>query len=181
MLRNEKTMRQTRWYVITGAPCSGKTSVICELERRGFRVVHEVARACIDRDLKNGKTRESIKADVPAFERRILHEKIRVESLLPDRETIFLDRAVPDSIAYYQIEGLPLDDPIEKSGAVCYKKIFFFERLPFEKDTVRTENADFAARIDRELKNSYRRIGYSLTSVPVLPVRERTDFILEHL
>ncbi|MBW2239191.1 MAG: AAA family ATPase [Deltaproteobacteria bacterium] len=34
-------MQQTNWHVITGAPCSGKTSVICELERRGHPVVHE--------------------------------------------------------------------------------------------------------------------------------------------
>jgi predicted ATPase len=39
---------KTNWYVITGAPCSGKTSVIRELEKRGYRVVHEVARAYIE-------------------------------------------------------------------------------------------------------------------------------------
>ena len=31
----------TNWHVITGAPCSGKTTVIRELERRGYSVVHE--------------------------------------------------------------------------------------------------------------------------------------------
>ncbi|MBW1866930.1 MAG: ATP-binding protein [Deltaproteobacteria bacterium] len=174
-------MRHTNWYVITGAPCSGKTSVICELERRGFQVVHEVARACIDRDLKNGKTPASIKADVPAFERRILHEKIRLESLLPDREIIFLDRAVPDSIAYYKLKGLPSGDVIKKSSAIRYKKIFFFERLRLKKDAVRTENTDQVARIARELESSYRRLGYALLRVPILPVRERADFILKQL
>ncbi len=174
-------MRHTNWYVITGAPCSGKTAVICELERRGFRVVHEVARACIDKDLKQGKSLASIKADVPAFERRILHTKFRVEALLQGRDILFLDRAVPDSIAYYKIEGLSTDDPIKKSNAVRYKKIFFFEPLPFKKDTVRSENTGKAARIGRELERIYRRLGYALVHVPVLPVSERTDFILKQL
>jgi predicted ATPase len=144
-------------------------------------VVHEVARASIDKALKSGKSLASIKADVPAFERRILHEKIRIESLLPDRDILFLDRAVPDSIAYYKIEGLPSADPIEKSNAVRYKKIFFFEPLPFKKDTVRSENTDKATRIGRELDIGYRRLGYALVHVPVLPVPERTDFILKQL
>ncbi len=174
-------VRHTKWCVITGAPCSGKTSVIRELERRGFKVVHEAARACIDRELKNGKTMASIKADVPAFERRILHEKVRVESLLPDRETIFLDRAVPDSIAYYKLEGLPPDEVMAKSSMVRYRKIFFFERLRFKKDEIRTEDTAGAARIGRELENVYRGLGYALLRVPIMPVRERADFILKHL
>jgi predicted ATPase len=174
-------MRHTNWYVITGAPCSGKTAVICELERRGFRVVHEVARACIDKDLKNGIPLASIKADVAAFERRILHTKFRVEALLPDRDIIFLDRAVPDSIAYCKIEGLPSADPVKKSNVVRYKKIFFFAPLPFKKDAVRTEDTAKAAWLGCELENSYRRLGYTLVHVPVLPVPERTDFILKQL
>jgi len=47
-------MRQTNWHIITGAPCSGKTTVINEIERRGIRVIHEVARAYIDRQLGKG-------------------------------------------------------------------------------------------------------------------------------
>jgi len=59
-------MQQTNWHVITGAPCSGKTSVICELERLGHPVVHEAARAYIDKELEKGKTMARIKADISA-------------------------------------------------------------------------------------------------------------------
>ena len=57
-------VRRTNWYVITGAPCSGKTSVINAFEQQGFLVVHEVARAYIDEELQQGKSLKQIKADV---------------------------------------------------------------------------------------------------------------------
>jgi predicted ATPase len=46
---------QTRWCVLTGAPCAGKTAVINELERRGHGVVHEVARAHVEAKLAEGR------------------------------------------------------------------------------------------------------------------------------
>ena len=67
-------MRYTHWQVITGAPCSGKTAVIRELENRGFRVVHEVARSFIEAQLKEGKSLTAVKADRLAFERHILQK-----------------------------------------------------------------------------------------------------------
>jgi len=91
-------MKQTNWHVITGAPCSGKTTVIRELEQLGYPVVHEVARAYIDERLKTGETIDRIKADILSFERHILYKKIAIEQSLFKEETVFLDRAVPDSI-----------------------------------------------------------------------------------
>ncbi len=117
-------MQRTNWYVITGAPCSGKTAVISALEQRGYPVVHEVARAYIDKELKNGKSIAKIKSDVLLFERHILYKKIEIEKSLSKDATVFLDRGVPDSIGYYILEGLYPDEPIKKSKQTRYKKIF---------------------------------------------------------
>ena len=174
-------MLNTNWYVITGAPSSGKTSVICELERLGYRVVHEVARAFIDEELKKGRTIEQIKFDEIAFERHILYEKIKIEESLPKKEIIFFDRAVPDSIAYFKSAGLNPNEPVKKSKLVRYKKVFLFERLEFEKDRVRSEDEVKAAELELLLMDVYQMLGYNIVHVPVLSVQERTDFILLHL
>jgi len=174
-------MRATNWYVITGAPSSGKTSVICEIERLCYRVVHEVARAFIDEELKKGKTIEQIKADELAFERHILYKKIKIEESLPKKEIIFLDRAVPDSIAYFESAGLNPNEPVKKSKLVRYKKIFLFERLEFEKDRVRSEDEAKTAELEFLLMNAYQMLGYDIVHVPVLSIQKRTDFILQHL
>lgn len=174
-------MRKTNWYVITGAPCSGKTAVIFELEQRGCRVVHETARAYIDEELQKGKSTDRIKADILSFESHILYKKIEIEQSLPENAVIFLDRAVPDSIAYYILEGLNPKDPINQSKLIQYKKIFFFERLRFEKDDVRSEDEKTAAQLNRLIYEAYNMLGYDVIYVPLMSVEKRIDFILKHL
>ena len=174
-------MHQTNWHVITGAPCSGKTAVIRELGQLGHLVVHEVARAYIDDRLQHGETIAQIKADILSFERHILYQKIAIEQSLPKEETVFLDRAVPDSIGYYILEGLDPDDPIQKSRLWRYKKIFFLDRIPFEKDPVRSEDDKIASRLDSLLKESYRMLGYEIIFVPLMSLSDRVDFILKNV
>jgi len=177
----ERLMQETNWYVITGAPSSGKTTVISALEQLGYPVVHEVARNYINKELKKGKNIRQIKADILSFERHILYKKVEIEKSLPKDAPVFLDRAVPDSIGYYILEGLSPDEPIKKSKQTRYKKIFLFERLKFEKDDVRSENDKIAAKLNRILKESYQMLGYEIISVPLLSIDDRVDFILNCL
>ena len=170
----------TRWHVITGAPCSGKTSVIESLHNLGYRVVPEVARAYIDHQLSQGATLETIKADPLAFERHLLMQKMAIEQTLPHNQRIYLDRAVPDSVAYYQIEGLDPREPLRLSRRVHYQKVFLFERLNFEKDAVRAEDHLSAACIEQLLAQCYTTLGYRIIRVPVMTVAQRSAFVLQH-
>jgi predicted ATPase len=174
-------MRKTEWIVITGAPCSGKSSVISNLELRGYPVVHEVAGAYINELLESGKSIQEIKADKLTFERTILHRKLAIEAVLSENEIIFLDRALPDSIAYFKSEGLDPSEPLEKSRIIRYRKIFHFQKLLFENDHVRNENDRMAENLDRLLKQSYELLSYPVVDVPVLTIEQRVDFILERL
>ncbi|GBC61292.1 hypothetical protein DENIS_2252 [Desulfonema ishimotonii] len=174
-------MRLTDWYVITGAPCSGKTTVINALNRMGFRVIHEAARAHIDGELKKGRTMAQIRGNTLAFQQHILRRKLTIEKRLSPRKTVFLDRGIPDSIGYYRLSGLSISEPMAHSRTVRYKKIFFFDRLGFQTDRVRSEDEATAARLDRLLREAYHTLGYNMVHVPVLPVAERTKFILKRL
>jgi len=175
-----QAVRFTRWCVITGAPSSGKTAVINQLERRGCKVVHEAARAYIGEELEKGLTLQNIKADRLAFERRILLKKVEIESHLPAAERWFLDRAVPDSIAYFRFEGLDASQPERLSRLIRYQHVFIFDRLQFARDTVRSENDESAESLERLLQDCYRQLGYELIRVPVMPVNERTRFVLDY-
>lgn len=48
------SMKKTNWYVATGAPCSGKYTIISELETRGYQVAHEAARAFMEAEIGSG-------------------------------------------------------------------------------------------------------------------------------
>jgi predicted ATPase len=174
-------MRLTNWYVITGAPCSGKTSVINDLARRNYKVVHEVARTYIKSELKKGKSLNQIKADESIFERHILLEKVKIEAGLAKDEIIFFDRGLPDSIAYYRLAGLNPAEPLCKCRNVRYKKIFLFERLIFLENSVRSEDEKTADKLGRLIEESYRLLGYDILHVPVCSVKERTQLILQRL
>lgn len=170
--------RSTRWCVITGAPSSGKTAVILQLERQGCRVVHEAARAYIEEELNKGRTLQKIKADPLNFERRILLRKIDVEAHLPAAERLFLDRAVPDSIAYFRFEGLDSTEPERQSRLTRYHQIFFFDRLQFKRDPVRSESDRSAECLERLIEVGYRELGYDPIRVPVMSVAKRARFVL---
>ena len=175
------SIHTTNWYVITGAPCSGKTAVINKLEQRGYSVVHEAARAHIDAELAKGKTLEQIKADEWAFERHILMAKVKLEAKLARNSLIFFDRAVPDSIAYYKLCGLDPTEPEQKSRTVRYQKIFLFERLTFLADPVRSEDERTADRLSQLIEESYQALAYEIIYVPLQSVEDRTEFILKRL
>ncbi len=181
LMSGDQIPEHTNWHVITGAPCSGKTAVIEVLAQQGYRTVPEFARYYIENRLACGETLETIKADALAFESHILLEKIRREKELSADELNFLDRAVPDSIAYFELEGLDPSLPLQQARLVRYRSVFLFERVILEKDAVRTEDEPTAARLEALLEQSYMRLGYNLIRVPVMPVPCRAEFILERV
>jgi predicted ATPase len=174
-------MSETNWYVVTGAPSSGKTVLVRELEKLGYRVIHEVARAYIKTQMEQGRTLEEIRADKRSFENWILHAKIAIESELPKDQVIIFDRAIPDSIAYFEVAGLDLNEAIEKITSNRYKQVFLLDRLPYEVDHARIEDSQIAIRLDQSLEQSYKMLGYEVTRIGMMPVKEWLMFVLKEI
>jgi len=170
------------WYVFTGGPSAGKTTLLQFLEKKGFIVQYEAARAYFDQQIALGKSITEIRSDEASFQQTVLELKIQNESKLPANELILFDRGIPDSIAYYEIAGLPIDDPYLQRAVnnSCYKKVFLLELLDFEADYARTDAKD-AERIQALLLKYYELEGYKVIQVPAISVEKRADFILNHL
>lgn len=173
-------MIETNWYVITGGPSSGKSTTIKYLAYIGYHVVREAAREIIDEEMKKGKMLEEIRSDESAFQRIVLARKIETEKRIPPEQITFFDRGMPDSIAYYKINGDSLDSVLEASKERKYKNIFFLEQVLFEKDYARTEDEKTAEKISNLLYESYAGLGYSVIMVPKMPVSERVELILKN-
>lgn len=170
------------WYVITGAPSSGKTTIIKLLEKRGYKVVYEVARIFIGQGLREGKTIQEIRRDEGDFQRKVLDLKIHHENKLNPKRITFLDRAIPDSIAYYELLGLPIDKYLDNATKkTSYKKIFFFEKLEFKKDYARIESKKAVERLEKLLKKAYENLPFPIIKVPKMSVGKRVKFILDNL
>jgi predicted ATPase len=171
----------SNWCVITGAPCSGKTTVVESLAEMGYQTMPEVARRYLETEIAKGRTLAQIKSDELLFERHILEEKRQIEAGLPLGERIFFDRGIPDSIAYYRQAGLDISDPVRLSRRSRYHRVFLLERLPFKDDPIRVEDDDKARALHHYILESYAMLGYEPIHIPVLPLPERIKRILGYL
>lgn len=169
------------WYVLTGGPCAGKTTTLDELARRGNRVLAEPARQVIDEKLAAGMTIEQIVSD-PDWLASVVRRADAQENALPKDELFFLDRAVPDSLAYYRHFGRELEDEIRAAIVEKrYRKVFLLDLIDFRNDEARHEDPEEAAVLHTLIREAYEGLGYEVITVPVLPVAERVDFILARL
>ena len=171
----------TKWYVITGAPNSGKTTVINSLAKLGYQTVPEIARILIDEEMKKGKTLEDIRKNDMEFQRKVLKVKIEIEKKLSKSKIVFLDRGIPDNIAYLQAYDLNYEDVLEFCKEKIYRKIFLLERFPFKKDYARIENDETAEKLQFLLRKVYSDLGYEVIGVPTVSVEERLKIILSNI
>ena len=127
------------------------------------------------------KTLKEVRGDEAEFQRKVLKIKINVEKEAPKDKTVFFDRAIPDSIAYYQICGLDLKEVLKFCQKNVYQKIFFLEQLPFDQDYARIEDNQTIKKLNKFLKESYKNLGYEVIDIPVIPVEERVRKILKEI
>lgn len=172
---------ETNWYVLTGGPCSGKSTTLEYLSSRGYLVVPEMARVVIDEEISLGQTIEQIRADEFGFQVKILDRKIQLErELLVERVTLF-DRGIPDTIAYYRKLNMRIPSILLSPPERRYKLVFFMEQLPFINDYGRVENEEDALKLSAMLYAAYIECGYDLVSIPVMSIEDRAQFILNRL
>jgi predicted ATPase len=179
--RLERKLIATRWCVVTGAPCSGKTTVLMAMEQIGFTWIPEVARVYIDQELAKGLTIDEIRRDEAAFQRGLVATKARIESELIPHDTVFFDRALPDSITYFRAVGLDPQEVVDISNNFRYFRVFIFDRLIFEQDGARIESEETMQFLDKQLELDYRNLGYEVIRVPVMPVEDRVQLILSSI
>lgn len=172
----------TNWNVITGGPCTGKTTVVNILAQRGFKTTIEHARHYIDTQRTNGRTVDEIRKNKKEFQLGVLNMQIEEEGSLDVTELVFLDRALPDTMAYYQFLGLDYDERlVEQCNKYCYKNVFVLDRLPLTNDYARLEDEAEQIRIHNLIIKVYQSFPCPIVHVPVLPPVERVDFILKHI
>lgn len=170
------------WYVITGGPSTGKTTVIDLLQKQGYTTTIEHARHYIDTMRNEGHSVEEIRNNKRKFQLGVLDMQIQQEASIKTKDIVFLDRAIPDALAYYQFLELDYDEKLIKAiEETSYKKIFILDRLPLTKDYARTENEDDQKKIHQLIIDVYKNLGFPIVFVPVLPPLERVKYILKNV
>ena len=173
---------RTNWCVITGGPSSGKTTTVDLLKTRGFETTIEHARHFLDTQRVGGRSVQEIRSNQAAFQLGILDMQIEQEAALDPDALVFLDRALPDALAYYRFLDLPPHPRLlEALRTASYRKVFLLDLLPLVSDYARTEDGTAQRQIHDLLRDVYVELGNVVTAVPVLPQEERVNYILAHM
>jgi len=172
---------QTNWHVITGASCSGKTTLIDQLANKGFQIRPEPARQFFESELAKGRTIDEIREDPASFTSQIYALWLELESGLRATEVTFLDRGLPVALAFYRLAGLKPNEILPDCFQHRYASVFLLNRLPYQKDGVRVSDDETAAYLESWTLRDYSAIGYEVIQVPVFLPEERFEFILERI
>ena len=178
--------------VITGAPGTGKTSIIKGLEAQGFYCFHEIIRNMTAKARKEEVATKQVSnplvfvKDPYAFNQGLLEGRLK-HFLQADKlieEFCFFDRGIPDVLAYMDFFNQEYgDDFIRICQKNKYDKVFILPpwKEIYISDHERLESFDESERIHEYLLQTYRDYGYEPIPVPKTMVADRVSFVLEQL
>ncbi len=176
-------MSSNKWYVITGGPGTGKTTVLNKLKAKGYRVIEEAARRVIDDAAAMGVSAEELRKDEDTFQDTVFDMKIQTETELDPNEIIFFDRGMQDTEAYMRANNFNVPQRmLDAMKQHSYAGVFVFNPLStYEKDYARTEDAEVIKRLDKELEIAYSKYGMDVTRVPEMGIKARLELILANV
>jgi len=172
---------KAHYFVFTGGPGAGKSTVITALEQKGYTCMPEAARQIIqDQEAKGGNAVPW--KDMHAYTRLMQEQSIHTFYAGPDT-ACFYDRGIPDTICHARLNRFPLDTDLHAAAQQCRynQQVFIFP--PWEAiyctDAERKQSFAEAVATYEVVSEVYREYGYHLIELPLTSVEKRVAFILE--
>lgn len=175
----------SRFHIITGGPCSGKSSLNEALAAGGLATMPEAGRAIIRQQVAIGGTALPWQ-DRLAFAELMLAWEIRSHEEAHQRSGhVIFDRGVPDVIGYLELSGLPVPAHMEAAAKqfTYHAQVFIAPPWPeiYRQDAERQQDLAEAEATYHALASAYTRLGYRLIELPRVPVAARARFILDSI
>lgn len=174
-------MSRNNWYVITGGPSTGKTTLLAELEKLGHKTIPEAARTVIDEALKKGISVEELRSDEKCFQDDVARLKEKIEAMHDKSVLTFFDRGMQDTVAYMRYYGFSIEEWVAAlMDKAKYQKVFLLEQLStYQSDYARTEDHDFAKNLHKLLVDAYTEFDMVPVHVPPVSLNDRVKFIID--
>ncbi len=171
-------------FIITGAPSTGKSSVVKGLISKGYTCHDEIARQVIKEN--QNKDNELLPwKNMLAFSDEVFRRMQELVNSIDNNKTCFLDRSMVDLIGYMEFanQEAPSRYAAGALQAGYSKNVFFmpFWKEIFANDAQRLESMTEAMNIDKALRKAYTNLGFKLIEVPQGTIEERVNFILNFL
>ena len=172
-----------RNYIISGGPCSGKTSIIEALRKQNFICFDEIARQVISEEQdKNSHYLPWI--NNLAFSELVLTRMLDDIKTSKTYQTCFFDRGIPDLVGYMQYykNEIPQYFIEHMKNASYHHQVFFLEPWYeiYETDQERTETFEESIKISHSLKTTYKQYGFEIIILKKTSVKHRIELIKKH-
>tara|TARA_B100000902_G_scaffold70982_1_gene76552 strand:- start:2202 stop:2726 length:525 start_codon:yes stop_codon:yes gene_type:complete len=169
--------------IISGAPSTGKTSIINLLKKLNYECKDEVSREIITQQININGDIVPWK-NINKFSKIILNKRIKQFNNVQTK-LCFYDRSIVDIHAYLNVSKHKINtDLISSINEFRYEKIVFYTPIweqIYTNDDGRKENLILSKKIDLELRKSYNEFNYNIIEVPKTNIEERISFILNHI
>lgn len=174
--------QSANFFVLTGGPGAGKTTLINYLADLGYRCMPEAGRAVIRQQLGCGGAALPW-SDKTAYARLMYERDMAAYQRACDMNgPVFFDRGIVDTIAYLQLEQLPVPESLQTAASRCRYHTTAFIMPPwrqiYRSDQERLQDLSTAIATYHAMIKTYSQYGYALVHVPRLPVAQRAAFIL---
>ena len=177
-------MIEKQIYVITGGPGFGKTSLIEQLRQAGYHCSEEFARDLIFSQQESGGDILPWK-NAKLFQQNILRKRIAFFDSVPDGSFAFADRGIPDQLAFARHRGFGAPEVlIECAEKYRYApKVFVTPPWPeiYINDSIRSESFEEGCSIHQIVLETYLSLNYQIIELPLLPVKQRINYLLQNL
>jgi len=175
----------TNIIVITGGPSTGKTSLIEHLGRSGYCCYPEISRMIIRAAQEKGITQLFLE-DPLLFSEKLLEGRIEQIQTAKNNTNalIFLDRGIPDILAYMEYAATPIPDHfVQACQEHKYGAVFLLPPWAeiHSTDGERYETMVQTREIHEHLKKTYKNYGYTCITVPIGTIETRYQFIENQL
>jgi predicted ATPase len=170
-----------RFFVITGGPGSGKSTLVKALAAHGFSHMPEAGRAIIQDQVAVGGNALPW-SDRLAFAELMLSWDMRSYRAAQELAgPVVFDRGVPDVVGYLRLTGLPVPPHVERAARsfLYHRRVFIAPPWPtiFTQDAERKQTIEEAEATYRAMVEVYSDLGYELVPLPLVPVPERVRFV----
>jgi predicted ATPase len=162
-----------RRLVITGGPCSGKSTLIEALSRSGFKTAREAAIEVISEGVSRcglDKFTQWRISQPLEFQLDVDRQQRAIEREFCAGDIVFCDRSRIDGVAYLRQSGCDVPDSLSRQALKNYaiEAVIVLDTLSsFEgrSETGRADSRDDAARIRDELIRTYREYDYRIIAI----------------